>query len=144
MGLFDRDKSNASAGTATNQLDGQAVLCTGLSGNELFCATLLGYNPGNILVGNSVYSLGEIGNFAANLHSSFGGEIPQYSNMISEGRRLALQRFEGEMSSSNAVGASGVSNEIIFHPGHIEFLSVGSSLYNQTTPAQGVMTSSMG
>jgi hypothetical protein len=34
------------------------MLMTGLSGNEIYCLAQLGYEPGNIVVGNSVHSLG--------------------------------------------------------------------------------------
>lgn len=144
MGLFSHDDDTAAtAGPAPNLLSAQQVVITGLSGNELYCTALSGYSPGNILVGNSVYALGVLGNLGANIHSGFGGEIPQYTNMISEGRRLALEHFEQEMQQSGAVGASGLTNDIIFHPENIEFLSVGTSLYRQGSAASnGVMTSS--
>jgi uncharacterized protein YbjQ (UPF0145 family) len=62
--------------------------------------------------------------------------------MVSEGRRLALERFEKEMMQSSAIGASGVTSEVIFHQGNVEFLTVGSSLYMQgKSPQDGVMTS---
>jgi uncharacterized protein YbjQ (UPF0145 family) len=118
------------------------VICTGLSGNELYCVAMAGYTPGNLLVGNSVYSLGALGGIASNIHSAFGGEVPQYTNMISEGRRFALQRLEQELQQANAAGATGVTSEVIFHPGNIEFLSIGSSLYRRDgTTGNGYMTS---
>jgi uncharacterized protein YbjQ (UPF0145 family) len=91
-----------------------------------------------------VYSLGFVGGLASNIHSTLGGEIPQYTNMISEGRRLSLQRFEQELQDAKACAATGVTSEIIFHPGNIEFLSIGSSMYprNQTQQSQGYTTSS--
>ncbi len=142
MGLFSHT-DNTDTGPGPNLLASKQVIITGLSGNELYCTALCGYTPGNILVGNSVYSLGALGNIAANVHSGIGGEIPQYSNMISEGRRLALEHFEEEMQQSGAVGATGLTNDIIFHPENIEFLSVGTSLHRQTNGQDaGVMTSS--
>jgi uncharacterized protein YbjQ (UPF0145 family) len=131
MGLFSRDTLQTSTSSPqVNLLGAQPnVICTGLSGNELYCVTMSGYTPGNILVGNSVYSLGALGGIAANLHTAFGGEVPQYTTIISEGRRLALQRLEQEIVQGSALGATGVTSEVIFHTGDIEFLSVGSSLY---------------
>lgn len=118
------------------------VKITGISGNELYCAALCGYTPGDILLGNCVYSIGDIGGFESNVHASFGGEIPKITSMVSEGRRLALERFEKEMMQNSAIGASGVTSEVIFHQGNVEFLTVGSSLYMQgKTPQDGVMTS---
>ena len=31
---------------------------TGLSGNEIYCLSRKGWSPGNVVVGNSVHSLG--------------------------------------------------------------------------------------
>jgi uncharacterized protein YbjQ (UPF0145 family) len=99
--------------------------------------------PGNILMGNSVYSLGFVGGLASNVHSTLGGEIPQYTNMISEGRRLSLERFEQELQDARACAATGVTSEIIFHPGNIEFLSIGSSMYpREQNQQEGFTTSS--
>jgi len=102
---------------------------SGLSGNEMYCAWLLGYLPGNLLVGNSVFSMGFIGGIGSSLRTFVGGEIAQYTNMIAEGRRLSLERFEAELAQSGGGGASGVTSELIFHPGNAEFLTVGSTLH---------------
>lgn len=102
---------------------------SGLSGNEMYCAWLLGYLPGNLLVGNSVFSMGFIGGIGSSLRTFVGGEIAQYTNMIAEGRRLSLERFEAELAQSGGDGASGVTSELIFHPGNAEFLTVGSTLH---------------
>lgn len=105
---------------------------------------MCGYTPGNILMGNSVYSLGVLGGLSSGVHATLGGEIPQYTNMISEGRRLSLQRFEQELVDAKAAAATGVTSEVIFHPGNIEFLSIGSSMYPQEQQGQqqGYATSS--
>jgi uncharacterized protein YbjQ (UPF0145 family) len=144
VNLLHSDQNQDAQGPPANQLADQPIICTGLSGNELYCTAMCGYMPGNILMGNSVYSLGFVGGLASNIHSTLGGEIPQYTNMISEGRRLSLQRFEQELQDAKACAATGVTSEIIFHPGNIEFLSIGSSMYprNQTQQSQGYTTSS--
>lgn len=102
---------------------------SGLSGNEMYCAHLLGYTPGDLLVGNSVFSLGFIGGIGSSLRTIAGGEITQYTNMISEGRRLSLDRFRQELNAANGSGATGVTSELIFHPGNVEFLTVGSTIH---------------
>jgi uncharacterized protein YbjQ (UPF0145 family) len=81
--------------------------------------------------------MGFIGNVGSNLKTALGGEINQITNMIAEGRRLSLDRFAKELADCGGSGASGVSSELIFHPGNIEFLTVGSSLHRndgQTSP----------
>jgi len=101
---------------------------SGLSGNEMFCVGLLGYNPGSLLVGNSVFSMGLLGGLRSNIRTFVGGELTAYTNMIAQGRKLSLQRFEQEMTTASGCGASGVTSELIFHPGNVEFLTVGSTL----------------
>lgn len=109
---------------------------SGLSGNEMYCAWLLGYLPGNLLVGNSVFSMGFLGGLGSNIRTFVGGEIKQYTSMIAEGRRLSLERFEQELTHGGGSGATGVTSELIFHPGNAEFLTVGSTLHRGNGPDQ--------
>ena len=102
---------------------------SGLSGNEMYCVNLLGYLPGDILVGNSVFSMGFIGGLGSGLRTFIGGEITQFTNMIAEGRRLSLERFDQELQQTEGMGATGVTSELIFHPGNVEFLTIGSTIY---------------
>ncbi|MGH7238454.1 MAG: heavy metal-binding domain-containing protein, partial [Candidatus Saccharimonadales bacterium] len=115
---------------------------SGLSGNEVYCLSLIGYDAGNLLVGNSVFAMGFIGNIGSSIRTMVGGEIKQVTNMIAEGRRLSLQRFEQELAQCGGSGASGVTSELIMHPGNIEFLTVGSSLHRMDGQAQNAFTTS--
>lgn len=101
---------------------------SGLSGNELYCVNMLGYGAGNLLVGNSVFALGFLGGITSSVRTAVGGEIVQITNMIAEGRRLSLERFSQELNQSGAQAATGVTSELVFHPGNVEFLSVGSAI----------------
>ena len=143
MSIFNHDDQSDSNFNPVNALASDPkIITTGISGNELYCAALCGYTPGDILLGNCVYSIGDFGGLASNIHETFGGEIPRITEMVSEGRRLALERFEKEMLDSNAIGAAGVTSEVIFHGRNVEFLTVGSSLFMEgKTPQDGVMTS---
>jgi uncharacterized protein YbjQ (UPF0145 family) len=120
----------------------QGTIFTGLSGNEMYCLNLVGYRPGNMVVGNSVYAIGFIGGVASNIRTKVGGEIQQFTNMISEGRKLSLSRLEKEMGSVGGHGATGVTSELVFHQGNIEFLSIGSTIYRNEGEPQSVVTSS--
>ncbi len=115
---------------------------SGLSGNELYCAALVGYQPGNLLVGNSVFALGFLGGVKTSIRTFVGGELAQITNMIAEGRRLGLERFESELEQSNASAATGVTSDLIFHPGNVEFLSVGSAIHANGDYNLGKFTSS--
>jgi uncharacterized protein YbjQ (UPF0145 family) len=117
---------------------------SGLSGNEMYCVDLLGFKPGNIVIGNSVFSMGLIGSIGSSLRTIAGGEIKQFTNMIAEGRRLSLERFDKELAENKGSGASGVSSQLVFHPGNIEFLSVGSTIHSEDNSSKSFTTSADG
>lgn len=119
-----------------------SVRYSGLSGNELYCAALLGFQPGDYLVGNSVFSMGFVGGIGSSLKTMVGGEVGQVTNMIAEGRRLSLERFNNELAQAGGTGASGVTSELIFHPGNVEFLTVGSTLHASNQQAGNAFTTS--
>ena len=102
---------------------------TGLSGNEIYCLDRIGYAPGDLLIGNSVFSMGFLGGIASGFKGFIGGEINQYTDMIAEGRRLSIERMEKERADRGGVGITGVTSELVIHAGNIEFLSVGSALH---------------
>lgn len=129
----------------SNSQSGDSVIYSELSGNEIYCLGLYGFTPGDMLVGNSVFSLGFIGSIGTSIKTTFGGELKQMTNMISEGRRLSLNRFEAELDKSNGVGAASVTSELIFHAGNIEFLSIGSTVHRSDNQmSQRFSTSSDG
>lgn len=131
MSLFggNNQQDQAVQPGAQNTAPSSGPAFSGLSGNEMYCVNLLGYQPGNLLVGNSVFALGFIGGVSSNIRTAVGGEITQVTNMIAEGRRLSLTRFNQELSQSGGQAATGVTSELVFHPGNVEFLSVGSAIH---------------
>jgi len=122
--------------------DNRTARLSGLSGNEMYCASLLGYDLGNLLVGNSVFSLGVLGGISSSIRTFVGGEIVPFTNMISEGRRLSLKRFDEELQASSGTAATGVTSELIFHPGNVEFLTIGSTLHGKEGEQKPGFTSS--
>jgi len=50
---------------------------TGLSGNEIYCLALKKYRPGELVIGNSVNSMGFLGSLGAGLGTILGGEVGQ-------------------------------------------------------------------
>lgn len=105
------------------------AVTTGLSGNEIFCLEKKGYTPGNIVVGNSVHSLGFVGSIGSGFRAIMGGEIQQVTGLIEEGRETAYKRMLGEAETHGASGITGVTSQLIFHGSNIEFLSIGSSVH---------------
>jgi uncharacterized protein YbjQ (UPF0145 family) len=118
-------------------------IMTGLSGNEIFCLQLKGLVPGELVLGNSVGSLGFLGGVGAGFRGILGGEITQVTEMISEGRHLAQARLIDEAKRLNALGVTGVTSELRHMQGNIEFLSVGSCVHDpQSEPPSFPFSSS--
>ncbi len=109
---------------------------TGLSGNEIYCLHLKGMKPGNLVIGNSVYSLGLIGSIGAGFNNLMGGEVSQITQIIHDGRLQSYQRMEQEARSHGGLGISGVTSELRHFHGNIEFLSVGSTIHHEGGPGQ--------
>ncbi|MGN6370141.1 MAG: heavy metal-binding domain-containing protein [Phycisphaerae bacterium] len=102
---------------------------TGLSGNEIYCLHLKNMTPGELVVGNSVYSLGFVGSLGAGLRNMMGGEVTQVTQIIHEGRLQSFQRLQAEAQKHGGLGITGVSSELRHFHGNIEFLSVGSTVH---------------
>jgi len=113
------------------------TVTTGLSGNEIYCLAQKQFSPGNIVIGNSVYSLGLLKTFGSGFSAVLGGEITQLTNLIKDGRESAFERLNLEAKKFNASAVTGVSSELIFHAGTIEFLSLGSAIHS-TAPGYRV------
>ena len=106
---------------------------TGLSGNEIYCLDKINYKAGDIVVGNSVHSLGLLRTLGSGLRAIAGGEIAEFTKLIEEGRAAALVRMEDEAKTRGSIGITGVTSEIIFHGANIEFLSVGSAIHTKSS-----------
>lgn len=102
---------------------------TGLSGNEIFCLRKKGLAPGELIVGNSVWSLGVVGGISAGFKTLAGGEIHEITEIVHDGRAAALERMEAYTDLKGAVGITGVTSELVFHGASIEFLSIGSAVH---------------
>ncbi len=102
------------------------IQVTGLSGNEIFCLDKMKMKPGHLCVGNSVFSLGLAKSLTSGLKVLSGGEIPEFTKMIHEGRANAYARMAAEAKHYGGTGITGASSELVNHGTNIEFLSIGS------------------
>jgi uncharacterized protein YbjQ (UPF0145 family) len=112
---------------------GIEVKLTGLSGNEIYCMRLKGLTPGGVVIGNSIQSMGFLGGVRSAFRGIVGGEIPDVTNMIHEGREAAFVRMRAEADREQVHGVVGVNSELRNLSGNSEFLFVGSGV----TGAQG-------
>jgi uncharacterized protein YbjQ (UPF0145 family) len=117
---------------------------TGLSGNEIYCLALKGLSPGDLVIGNSVYSLGLLGGIGAGLQNAFGGEVTQITNIIHDGRKQSFARMIHEARQRGATGVTGVTSELRHFHGNIEFLSVASCAHSRAEAAAGGLFSTSG
>ena len=109
---------------------------TGLSGNEIYCLRLKGLSPTGVMVGNSVQSMGFLGGVRSAFRGIVGGEIPDVTQMIHDGREAAFKRLQAEASREGVHGVVGVSSELRNLAGNSEFLFVGSGVHaEQSIPA---------
>ena len=106
---------------------------SGLSGNEIYCMHLKGFAPVGIVVGNSVRSMGFIGGLTSGVRGVIGGEIPEITSIIHEGRQSAYDRMVAEVKQGSAHGAVGVTSELRNLAGNTEYLFVGSSVRHADT-----------
>jgi len=106
---------------------------TGLSGNEIYCMRLKGLTPSGVVIGNSIQSMGFLGGVRSAFRGIVGGEIPDVTSMIHEGREAAFVRMRAEADREQVHGVVGVSSELRNLSGNSEFLFVGSGV----TGAQG-------
>lgn len=119
------------------------TMITGLSGNEIYCLHYKGYQPGKLVIGNSVYALGILGSIGAGFQNVFGGEVAQITQIIHDGRQQSFARMRTEAAEQGAAGITGVTSELTMFKGNVEFLSVGSCVHGPA-PATGAAFSTSG
>ncbi len=118
------------------------AIMTGLSGNEMFCLHQKGLQAGDLVIGNSVFSLGFVGSLGSGLRTLAGGEVTQITGIIHEGRQMSYERMVQEAQRHGGIGITGVTSELILHGGNVEFLSVGSTVHQEGTRAEQISFSS--
>jgi uncharacterized protein YbjQ (UPF0145 family) len=101
---------------------------TGLSGNEIYCMRLNGLTPSGVVIGNSIQSMGFLGGVRSAFRGIVGGEIPDVTNMIHQGREAAFVRMRAEADREQVHGVVGVNSELRNLGGNSEFLFVGSGV----------------
>ena len=107
------------------------AIMTGLSGNEMFCLHKKGLSAGDMVIGNSVYSVGFIGSVGSGLNTLAGGEVTQITSIIHDGRLSSYNRMVAEAERHGGIGITGVTSELIQQMGNVEFLSVGSCVHQE-------------
>ncbi|MBX7131581.1 MAG: heavy metal-binding domain-containing protein [Fimbriimonadaceae bacterium] len=107
------------------------AIMTGLSGNEMFCLAKKGFTPGNLVIGNSVYSVGFVGSLGSAFRTIAGGEVEQITSIVHDGRQASYERMIAWTDLHGAIGITGVTSELVLHSGNVEFLSIGSCVHQE-------------
>lgn len=102
---------------------------TGFSGNEIFCLHKLGFQAGQLCLGNNVVALGVIKGIGAGLSNLAGGEITEITKIVHDGRKNAYNRMMEEANRYGGIGLAGVSFDLINHGGNLEFIALGSTIH---------------
>ena len=105
------------------------AVMTALSGNEIYCLDKKGMLAGDLVLGNSVFSIGVISGIGSGLKMLAGGEVGNITSIIHEGRLNSYNRMYQEAARRGGVGVTGVTNELVLHGSTVEFLSIGSCVH---------------
>ncbi len=105
------------------------AILTGLSGNEMYCLKQIGFDAGNIVIGNSVFALGFLGSIGSGLNTLVGGEVTAVTKVIHDGRLQSYERMMREVETHGGAGVTGISSDLVFHGTNVEFLSIGSTVH---------------
>jgi len=105
---------------------------------------LKGLAPAEIVVGNSVRSLGLAGAIGSGFRTLAGGEVENITALISEGRHAAIARLVEEARRHGAHGVTGVTTELSSLAGYTEFLSQGTSVHAHASNPNFFTTSASG
>jgi uncharacterized protein YbjQ (UPF0145 family) len=89
---------------------------------------LKGLIPSGVVIGNSIQSMGFLGGVRSAFRGIVGGEIPDVTRMIHEGRAAAFTRMRAEADREQVHGVVGVTSELRSLSGNSEFLFVGSGV----------------
>ncbi len=85
---------------------------SGLSGNEMYCLGLKGLVPGELVIGNSVYSLGFLGSIGAGLRNDRRRRGHAGDASDSRGAAASLSRMDEEAAEHRGHGITGVTSDL--------------------------------
>jgi uncharacterized protein YbjQ (UPF0145 family) len=105
----------------------QARYSTSADAQELFCQMDAGFEPVHFVFGNIAYSIGLGGSIAGVFNQLSRGEVPQYTRIFEQTRKLALQRIRDAAVSYGANAVIGIRTTITPLMGAQEMMMVGTA-----------------
>lgn len=116
-----------------------------LSAQEFWLSLDKGYQPMGLVLGNCVYSLGIIRNMIGGWKARFRGDVQEFSQLLYDARKIAIERMQQEAALLSADGVIGVKirirelQEVLGTEGeYIEVTAVGTAVkYDPEIAARG-------
>ena len=68
------------------------MLLTGLSGKEIYCLAYKGWSPGELVLGDSVHSLGFVRGLATGFQTMTGGDDASLDHLRAQARTRRAKR----------------------------------------------------
>lgn len=132
MGLFGkRDEAR----DFDYHIDATLPFSSELSAQEFWLTLDKGYRPVGLVLGNSVYSLGVIRNLVGGWKARFRGDVQEFSQLLYDARKIAIERMQREAEILGADGIIGVKirirelQEVLGTEGEfIEVTAVGTAI----------------
>ncbi len=81
-----------------------------------------------MILGNSVHSLGIVGEIGAGLQSNLGSELAPVTHILADSRKLSFDRMMQKAREQGVAGLACVTSEMRLFQGNVEFLSTASGL----------------
>ncbi len=94
---------------------------------QLYCQVDSGFVPHGFVFGNVAYSIGVGGNIGGALRGLVRGEVPQFTEIFTRTRHLALTRIKEDARKSGANAVIGIQTSIVPLLGAQEMLMLGTA-----------------
>lgn len=109
-------------------------------GQELYCQIDAGYTPKKFVFGNVAYSIGIGRGITGWFQQLVRGEVPQYTEIFTKTRHLALERIVAEAKQAGANSVVNIRAQIVplsgAGYGMQEMILIGTASYNQALPQE--------
>lgn len=118
-----------------------APFSSSADGQELYCQIDAGYAPRRFVFGNVAYSIGLGRGITGAFRKLIRGEVPQYTEIFTQTRTLALQRIVDEAKQCGANAVLNIRAQIIPMTaagyGMQEMILIGTASYNPALAQDG-------
>lgn len=142
MGIFGKREDSKDF---AYHVDPKLPFTSELSAQEFWLTLDKGYRPVGLVLGNCVYSLGILRSMIGGWKARFRGDVQEFSQLLYDARKIAIERMQHEAALLEADGIIGVKirirelQEVLGTEGeYIEVTAVGTAVkYDPNLAAEG-------